>query len=178
VLLTKLPEANRQTEARFNWAGLAGLDLRPADDGWHASWRGGGVDHQFWFAEPPHAAAGYAVLLPFDALFELRVHAARRFWRALWGKSPGPPFRALPAITRERHILILRALDARLSGASYRTIAEGLLGFRGKTKNDWEEDSRKNQVRRLVADGLRLMRGGYRNLLRYPLRLPPRHSHR
>jgi hypothetical protein len=59
-----------------------------------------------------------------------------------------------------------------LRGESYRTIAEVLLGFRG-TKEDWEADPRKNQARRLVAHGLRMMRGGYRLLLHYPIKRPP-----
>ena len=61
----------------------------------------------------------------------------------------------------------------RQCGESYRTIAEVLLGFRG-TKTDWEGDPRKNKARRLVASGQRLMRGGYRTLLHYPIKLPRR----
>lgn len=64
-------------------------------------------------------------------------------------------------------------MDGRLTGASYRDIAKVLLGFRGGKAN-WDSDPRKNQARRLVADGLRLMHGGYRDLLVYPVRLPPR----
>ena len=79
----------------------------------------------------------------------------------------------MPAQLRRFHILSLRALDARLRGESYRTIAEVLLGFRG-SKEDWEVDPRKNQARRLVAHGLKMMRGGYRLLLHYPIRSPAR----
>ncbi len=75
----------------------------------------------------------------------------------------------MPAQTRRFHILSLRALDARLRGESYRTMAEVLLGFRG-TKEDWEIDPRKNKVRRLVAHGIKMMRGGYRLLLHYPIK--------
>jgi hypothetical protein len=46
-------------------------------------------------------------------------------------------------------------------------------GFHG-TKTDWEGDPRKNKARRLVASGQRLMRGGYRTLLHYPIKLPRR----
>jgi hypothetical protein len=111
--------------------------------------------------------------LPLDALFELRAHAARRLWRAFNGRSPGRPFRAMPDQLRELHILTLRALDARQCGESYRTIAEALLGFHG-TKTDWESDPRKNKARRLVASGQRMMRGGYRTLLHYPIKLSRR----
>jgi hypothetical protein len=56
-----------------------------------------------------------------------------------------------------------------LRGESYRTIAEVLLGFRG-TKEDFESDPRKNKARRLVAHGIKMMRGGYRLLLHYPIK--------
>ncbi|MBN9070507.1 MAG: DUF2285 domain-containing protein [Rhizobiales bacterium] len=158
------------TEPIVTLAHLSGLDLRHAPDGWHGIWRVDGVTHQFWLPEAvPDAAAFYAVSLPMDSFLELRAHAARRFWRSLNGRPPGPDFRALPIQLRQRHILSLRALDARLRGESYRTIAEVLLGFSG-TKEDWEIDPRKNKARRLVAHGVKMMRGGYRLLLHYPIK--------
>lgn len=104
-----------------------------------------------------------------DDLYDLRAHAARRLWRSLKGRPPGPDFRALPEQLRQWHILSLRALDARLRGESYRTVAEVLLGFSG-TKEDFEGDPRKNKARRLVAHGIKMMRGGYRLLLHYPVK--------
>ena len=91
--------------------------------------------------------------------------------RALSGRPAGPDYRALPAQLRQWHILSLRALDARLRGESYRAIAEVVLGFRG-TKEDFEVDARKNKARRLVAHGIKMMRGGYRLLLHYPIKAP------
>lgn len=153
-------------------AHLSGLDLRHAADGWHGIWNVDGVAHQFWLPQAvPDAAAFYAVSLPMDSFMELRAHAARRLWRSLSGRAPGADFRTMPAQLRKFHILSLRALDARLRGESYRAIAEVLLGFRG-TKEDWEADPRKNQARRLVAHGLKMMRGGYRLLLHYPIKRP------
>ena len=155
-------------------AHLDGLDLRRAADGWHGIWQADGVEHQFWLSQSvPDAAAFYAVELPLDDFMELRAHAARRFWRSLKGRTPGPDFRNMPAQLRQWHILSLRALDARLRGESYRTIAEVLLGFRG-AKEDFESDPSKNKARRLVAHGIRMMRGGYRLLLHYPIRIQPR----
>ncbi len=149
---------------------LDGLDLRHVDDGWHGLWRIDGTTHQFWSPNAvPDAAAIYAVTLPMDSLLELRAHAARRLWRSLNGRAPGPDFRTMPAQLRQFHILSLRALDGRQRGESYRTVAEVLLGFRG-TKQDWEIDPRKNQARRLVAHGLHMMKGGYRLLLHYPIK--------
>ncbi|WP_421694389.1 DUF2285 domain-containing protein [Aestuariivirga sp.] len=150
---------------------LSGLDARAAEDGkWHGLWRSAGVDHQFWLTSPPSGAkTAYVVILPLDALLEHRAEAVLRFWRALTGRPIGEHHHALPAQTRDRHILILRALDGRTDGASYRKIAEALLGFHGN-KADWESDPRKNQARRLVADGTDYVRGGYRKLLQYPIR--------
>jgi len=128
------------------------------------------VAHQLWLPEAvPDAATFYVARLPFDAFMELRSHAARRLWRSVERRPPGPSFGKLPAQLRQWHILSLRALDARLRGESYRTIAEVLLGFRG-FKEDFESDPRKNKARRLVAHGLEMMRGGYRLLLHYPVK--------
>lgn len=156
--------------------GLPGLAARSVtDSAWHGLWRGSGGEHRFWLTDPPpDGRANFVVVLPLDALFELRAEAALRFWLALAGRPPGDRLRELPPQTRERHILILRALDAKLAGASYRVIAEALFGFHGRSKNDWEVSPMKNKVRRLVADGLFYMRGGYRELLHYPVRLPRR----
>jgi hypothetical protein len=90
--------------------------------------------------------------------------------RALKGQRPGRDFSKLPAQLRQWNILSLRALDARLRGESYRTIAEVLLGFRG-TKEAFEVDPRKNKGRRLVTHGIKMMRGGYRLLLHYPIKV-------
>ncbi len=169
-MLSPVEHKGGDTEPILTLAHLSDLDMRRAADGWHGIWQVDGVSHQFWLPEAvPDAAAFYAVTLPMDSFLELRAHAARRFWRSLNGRAPGPDFRAVPAQLRQWHILSLRALDARLRGESYRTIAEVLLGFRG-SKEDFENDPRKNKARRLVAHGIKMMCGGYRLLLHYPIK--------
>src|SRR5229473_3042789 len=114
VLLSAASPARQSAASPVDLTRLPGLDLRCAADGWHGVWRAGGIVHQFWLVQDPSdAAAVYTLTLPLDALFELRAHAARRFWRTLNGRSPGHPFRAMPDQLRELHILTLRALDAR-----------------------------------------------------------------
>lgn len=170
-MLSSVETKDDKAEPIVALAFLDGLDLRRAPDGWHGLWQADGIVHQFWLPEAvPDAAALYAVTLPMDGFLELRLHAARRLWRCLTRRSPGPPPGVLPGQLRQWHILSLRALDARLLGESYRTIAEVLLGFRG-SKEDFEIDPRKNKARRLVAHGIRMMRGGYRLLLHYPVKL-------
>ena len=158
------------TDLPITFARLDGLDLRRAADGWHGVWQAGDIAHQFWLPEAmPDADAFYAVTLPMDSLLELRVHAARRLWRSLTRRPVGPPIGILPDQLRQWHVLSLRALDARLCGESYRAIAEILLGFHGN-KEDFEGDPSKNKARRLVAHGIKMMRGGYRLLLHYPVK--------
>jgi hypothetical protein len=60
----------------------------------------------------------------------------------------------------------------RLAGASYRTIAEVLFGADRVAAEPWKTSSLRGQVLRLVAEGRRLMRGRYRQLLRPPKRRP------
>lgn len=173
-MLSPSDHGGRDKQPAITMAHLAGLDLRRAPDGWHGIWQVDGATHQFWLPDAtPDAAASYAVILPLDTFLELRTHAARRLWRSLNGRKPGPDFRALPPQRRQWHILSLRALDAQQRGESYRSIAETLLGFRG-TKEDFEIDPRKNKARRLVAHGTKMMRGGYRLLLHYPIK-PGKH---
>ncbi len=170
-MLSPVEQEAAETEPLVALAHLDGLDLRRAADGWHGVWQVGDIAHQFWLPDTvPDAAAFYAVTLPMDSFLELRVHAARRLWRSLTRRRPGPPIGVLPDQLREWHVLSLRALDARLRGESYRVIAEVLLGFQG-TKEDFEGDPSKNKARRLVAHGIKMMRGGYRLLLHYPVKL-------
>lgn len=173
-MLSPTEHKRGDTQPVISLAHLDGIDLRRAPDGWHGIWQVEGATHQFWLSDTmPDAATAYALILPMDTFLELRAHAARRFWRSLNGRKPGPDFRALPPQRRQWHILSLRALDARLRGESYRSIAETLLGFHG-TKEDFEVDPRKNKARRLVAHGTKMMHGGYRLLLHYPIKAPPR----
>ena len=170
ISLSPVEEPDAKAEPIVTLAHLDGLDLRHAADGWHGVWQVDGVTHQFWLPHAvPDAPAFYGTFLPGDDFYDLRSHAARRLVRALNGQRPGREFSKLPVQLRQWNILSLRALDARLRGESYRTIAEVLLGFRG-TKEDFEGDPRKNKARRLVAHGIKMMRGGYRLLLHYPIK--------
>jgi hypothetical protein len=170
IKLTPIEHLDGETEPIIMPARMPGLILRQAADGWHGLWESNGVTHQIWLAvTAPDAAAVYESVLPWDRFYKLRLHAARRLRRSFDGLRPGPEYRKMPAQLRQWHILSLRALDARLHGESYRTIAEILLGFRG-TKEDFENDSCKNKARRLVDHGVRMMLGDYRLLLHYPIK--------
>jgi hypothetical protein len=111
-----------------------------------------------------------AVLLPFDGLFEVRVAAALRLWRALNGRGPGPNPAALSDARRRRLILALRALDGRLDGATHREIAAALFGVEAVPERDWISHELRDRTARLVRLGVAMMNGGYRRLLLHPYR--------
>jgi hypothetical protein len=116
------------------------------------------------------AEAPFAVLLPLDRLFDIRAAAALRLWRGLTGRQPGADLGALTAERRTRFILALRALDARLLGATYPDIAAALFDTEPISKRDWISHELRDQTGRLVRLGFKMMRGGYRQLLLYPYR--------
>ena len=126
----------------------------------------GGVEHRVWLKEAPIVAVGYAAELPFDRDFEFRAHAARRLWRTLNGRPPGPPLHIYSAHRRRRLAMALRALDGRLAGGTYREIAEVLFGPKRIPERAWKSHDLRNRTIRLVQSGFVLMRGGYRALLR------------
>lgn len=145
-------------------------DIRRVSGGWYVFLRIRGIEHRLLLQEPPIAGATYSATLAFDDFFESRTHAARRLWHALSGRPLGPDFRKLPAQRRDRLVDALRALDARLDGATYRTIAEALFGAERVPARAWKTHDLRNRTIRLVQSGQELMRDGYFDLLRYPLR--------
>ncbi|MFB9262296.1 DUF2285 domain-containing protein [Bradyrhizobium erythrophlei] len=145
---------------------LAAGQVRRAADGWHAVLRIGAVEHRVWLTEPPAVSAHYVAELRFDADFEERAYAARRLWRAMKGRAPGPAFHDLSNQRRERLSAAIRALDARSAGGTYRTIAEALFGKHRIPDRAWKTHDLRTRTVRLVQNGLALVRGGYRKLLR------------
>jgi hypothetical protein len=124
------------------------------------------MEHRVWLKEPPAIGANYVAELPFDGDFDARVYAARRLWRAVNGRTQGPAFHELSKQRRERLSAAIRALDARNSGDTYRSIAEALFGKKHIPDRAWKTHDLRNRTIRLVQSGLTLMRGGYRELLR------------
>ena len=140
--------------------------LRQGPDGWHAVLHLNGVEHRVWLKEAPVVAVSYAVELPLDRDFEFRADAGRRLWRGLNGRPQGEPLHALSANRRRRLALALRALDARMDGATYREIAEVLFPAERISERDWGTHEVRNRIIRLVKTGFALVQGGYRALLR------------
>ena len=116
------------------------------------------------------AAQPTSVVLPLDQLFDVRVAAALRLWRGLNGRSPGRDPAILPQSQRDRFVLALRALDAKLDHATYRDIAKALFGGRRLPDRGWKTHDLRDRTIRVVRLGLDLMQGGYRRLLLHPSR--------
>ena len=76
-----------------------------------------------------------------------------------------PEHRQVRLIASTAWSLALRALDARLAGASYRAIAEALFDPGRLTSEPWKTSSLRDTVIRLARTGFAMTRGGYRNLL-------------
>jgi len=150
----------------LDFARLSTGELRLTVDGWHAVLQFGGVAHRLWLKELPPAGALHALELPIDSSFELRARAAQSLWRTLSGRPSGPPLEERSPQQRQRFAMVLRALDARNDGLTYRAIAEELFGRKRIPDRAWKTHDLRNRTIRLVQRGLALMRGGYRDLLR------------
>ena len=113
--------------------------------------------------DTPAASVG-----PFDANFAARADPALRLWRLLTGERSIRSADSLTQLQRQQLVFALRALDAHLAGATYREIAEVLFGeARVPTGSSWKTHDLRGRTIRLVRAGLRLMRGGYLDLLRH-----------
>lgn len=116
-----------------------------------------------------NSRCGLAIVLPLDAVFDVRVEAALRFARRLHGRSAGPLPRGLglTAQRRARLILLLHTLDFRLTGAGRREIATALLDAEAASLPavEWKSSATRRKANRLIKDAVALMNGGYRTLL-------------
>ncbi|WP_309086676.1 DUF2285 domain-containing protein [Chelativorans sp.] len=146
---------------------LPGVRIHSHGDESHIVWPAADGPHRL-LADRDVDAAVNAIVLPLDETFEARLDAARRFWRALKGRRTGPPYGALPQQTKHRHMLNLRTLDARQSGATHRQIAETLLSRDPIDPRDWRDHHLRHKVRAILRRADRLVAGGYRDLLTYP----------
>lgn len=73
----------------------------------------------------------------------------------------------MTAYQRRRLKNMLRAVDGRMNNADYRQIAEVIFGVERVAADPWKTSSLRDAVLDLVNDGLAMINGGYRKLLRY-----------
>jgi len=106
-----------------------------------------------------------AAVIPLDADLPVRLAAAARLWRGL---QAGASAAGDPLTTQRRRRLkqMLRAVDGRASGAAHREIAQALFGEARVAAEVWKTSALRDATMRLVRDGLAMVRGRYRTLLR------------
>lgn len=126
-------------------------------------------EHRLWLRDPTPGRP-LAAVVPLDKDFLTRIASLLRFHRRLLGRAAGPLPRGWPltAYRLARLDQMLRALELRDEGATYRQIAAE-LGREDATKlsaNDWKMSASRSFVVRLVRDGIAMMNGDYRKLLR------------
>jgi hypothetical protein len=115
------------------------------------------------------ASAPAAAIIPFDADFTTRVGASLRLRNRMTGRLHTRPPERLTTQRRQRLALTLRALDGRLAHASYRVIAQSLFGRACLPAGAaWKTHDLRDRTIRLARSGLKLMHGGYLDLLRSP----------
>ncbi|WP_427144820.1 DUF2285 domain-containing protein [Rhizobium pisi] len=110
-----------------------------------------------------------AAVIPLDEMTPDRLTALGRFWSAATGRAVPPDPRMTPQRLR-RARQMLRAIDARETGATYRTIAQFLFPQHENDAASWVGSAIRETTIRLARDGMKLVHGGYRALLRRPRR--------
>lgn len=110
--------------------------------------------------------ARLAALIPLDRSGLGRIEAVLRLLASLYD-------RAVPAdtrITRQQRLRtkrMLRALDGRRAGASQKSIASAIFRLDPMSRDEWQTAPARFATRSLIKDGLAMVAGGYRKLLRH-----------
>ncbi len=136
-------------------------EARSAEEGVHLLLQGG---LQVLLSPGADITGPLAVILPLDGDFPTRVAAADALHRLLTSSlSPSDP---LSFQRRRRFKRMLRALDGRGAGATYREVAGHVLGEAVTDSAAWRTSAVRDVAIRLCRGAARLVRGGYLALLR------------
>lgn len=110
-----------------------------------------------------------AAIIPLDDDTLDRLAALTRFWAGL-RRPPAPPDDRVTPQRRRRLQQMLRVIDARQAGETYRAIAQTLFPKHRIDPASWAGDALRETIIRLARDGFKLVDGGYRTILRRPRR--------
>jgi len=160
AVVVRLAPAPADSPQAVSLIGVA-AEQREAEEGLHLRLAHG---PQVFLPAGVDRAAPMAAVLPLDERFSVRLAAAARLYRNLMSGALSPD--RLRAQRRLRFKRMLRALDGRGTGASYRDIAVHILGTDVADTAAWRTSSSRDVAIRLCRGGARLMRGGYLMLLR------------
>lgn len=118
-------------------------------------------------AAGPPADAPLMALIPLDSSAPTRIEALAHLWRILVGQPSGSPPGDLSPARRARLALTLRAVDGRQASATRREIAEVIFGAEAVPSGvAFDDHHLRSRTARLIRDGLALIAGGYRKLLK------------
>jgi hypothetical protein len=164
VLLSNAPNGFQQTKALRRSILSKAVASTKAADGVHALLPWG---QQVWQLNKDTEAPS-AIVIPLDDDFLLRIAAAIRFNRMIAGEcgQASAEDTRLTAQHRRRLIQMLRALDGRLSDATYREIASYIFGPDPARETGWKTHPVRAQTIRLVKDAIKIVNRGYLKLLR------------
>lgn len=138
---------------------------RQGADGLHVI-LGEGAKKVHLLLQGPHRSQSHlSIVIPLDHGARARHRATRRLLNFLEGKDIGADSRLTPQ-KRLRLKSMLRTVDGRSDGASYREIAESLFGARRVASEPWKTSPLRDTTTRLLRDGLAMVAGGYLDLLR------------
>ncbi|MFW7270036.1 DUF2285 domain-containing protein [Gluconacetobacter sp. Hr-1-5] len=164
-----MPPAQTLTPRRLDLQALSDVRFVETYDGIYICCVCAGVTWQLWMEHQWPGPHHYVFEQAYDSFTPLRAHETIRFWRVLAGFPDPGPWHRMSAQSIARHILALRVKDALATGVSERVIADRLLGEPTARAYDWPDISGRGRFRRLKHLADRLIEGGYRDLMGYPL---------
>ena len=107
-----------------------------------------------------------SALIPLDYNTLGRIEALTRFYSAQMGRAI-PPDTRLTNQQRRRLQLMIQAIDGRINAATYREIANAIYGASRVADMPWKTSPLRDSAIALVKDGIAMIGGGYRQLLRH-----------
>lgn len=165
VLLTQMPIILPAADNLYS--ALREPAARGDEDGTHMLFEAGGqsmIRLVRLAGVPPDVPL--AALVPLDPDGFDRSEAIDSLLRALLGRAV-PHDRRLTPQQKRRQRHMLQATDGRMSGATYRDIAGVIFGIDRVASEHWKTSALRDATTALVRDGLAMIAGGYRALLRH-----------
>ena len=107
-----------------------------------------------------------SALIPLDNNTLGRIEALTRFYSAQLGRAI-PSDTRLTSQQRRRLRYMIQAVDGRINAATYREIANTIYGASRVADMPWKTSPLRDSAIALVKDGIAMVDGGYRQLLRH-----------
>jgi hypothetical protein len=111
-----------------------------------------------------------SALIPLDGNTLGGIEALARFYSAQLGRAI-PPDTRLTSQQRRRLRFMLQAVDGRINAATYREIANAIYSTSRVADMPWKTSPLRDSAIDLVKDGIAMVGGRYRQLLRHRRRL-------